>query len=173
MECCHEPDFKRDFKTEFKEEADIQVTIRRDDADMTRIVEFTEHWIGLCRKPRLAYTLQAGMINVPELTHESLPGGDSDGPGSIRRGIGAAISAIKTLNRNRQLLWFTLLAGLVMEGTTICQGALCYLDWIMSDEIILRLVVSFFIEFATLFCLMLLFASLVLSIALKKEGVAC
>ena len=65
---------------------------------------------------------------LPESAHEGLPDGGGGGSGTIRRGIGAALSGMRTLNRNRQLLWFTLLAGLVLAGNTIGQAALWYID---------------------------------------------
>ena len=139
---------------------------------MTRVSEITEHWFGLCRKPPVVRTFQADTGIPPESAHEGLPDGGGGGSGMIRRGIGAALSGMRTVNRNRQLLWFALLAGLVLAGNTIGQGALCYIDWIMSDEIVLRLVLRFLIEFATLFCLVFLLAGLVLSISSKKESSA-
>jgi hypothetical protein len=81
---------------------------------------------------------------------------------------------MKTLNRNRQLLWFTLLAGLVLAGNTICQAALSYIGWNLHIQlgIIVGYVLDFLIEFATLFCLVFLLAGLFLSIQSKKEGSA-
>lgn len=139
---------------------------------MTRVSEIAEHWFGLCRKPPLVHASQADIVNLPKPAHEGHPDGGAGGPGTIWRGIGAALSGTKTLARNRQLLWFTLLTGLVLVGNTIAQGVLCYIDWIMSDEIVLRLVLRFLIEFATLLCLVFLLAGLVLSISSKKEGAA-
>ncbi|MFA4823784.1 MAG: DUF6159 family protein [Methanoregula sp.] len=128
-------------------------------------------WLGLCRKPPLVHASQADSVNLPEPAHEGLPDGGGGGSGTIRRGIGSALSGMRTLNQNRQLLWFTLLAGLVLAGNTIGQGAICYIDWIMSDGII-PLVLRFLIEFATLFCLVFLLAGLVLSISSKKKNSA-
>ena len=91
---------------------------------------------------------------------------------SIRRGIGAALSGMRTLNRNRQLLWFTLLAGLVLAGNTIGQGALWYINRNIQPDIILLYVLDFLLGFATLFCLVFLLAGLVLSISSKKDAPA-
>ena len=139
---------------------------------MIRVSEIAEHWLGLCRKPPVFHGMQADIVNLPEPACEGSPDGGAGGSKTIRRGIGAALSGTKTLAQNRQLLWFTLLAGLVLAGNTIGYGALRYIDWIMSDEIVLRLVLRFLIEFATLFCLVFLLAGLVLSISSKKEGSA-
>jgi hypothetical protein len=139
---------------------------------MIRVSEIAEHWFGLCRKPPVLRASQADMVNLPEHAHEGLPDGGGGGLGAIRRGIGAALSGLRTLNRNRQLLWFTLLAGLVLAGNAICQGALFYIGRIMQPDIIVSYVLDFFIASSTLFCLVFLMAGLFLSISLKKDGSA-
>ena len=137
---------------------------------MIRISEIAEHWFGLCRKPPLVHASQADIVNLPEPAHEGRPDGGAGGSGSISRGIGSALSGMRTLNRNRQLLWFTLLAGLVLAGTTIAQGALGYVTWTMQPSETEWVVLTFTIELATLFCLVFLLTGLVLSIPSKKEG---
>jgi hypothetical protein len=137
---------------------------------MTRVSEIAEHWFGLCRKPPVFRASLADIVNLSEPAHEGRPDGGAGGPGTIRRGIGAALSGTKTLIHNPQLLWFALFAGLVLAGNTIVQGALYYINWIIGG--IVWLVLRFFIEFATLFCLVFLLAGLVLSISSKKEGSA-
>ena len=143
---------------------------------MTGISETAEHWFGLCRKPPAVHSLRTGIGIPPESAHEGIPDGGGGGSGTIRRGIGPALSGMRTLNRNRQLLWFTLLAGLVLAGNTIGQSALYYISWYiggaMQPGIIVGLVLSFLIEFATLFCLVFLLTGFVLSISSKKEGSA-
>jgi hypothetical protein len=139
---------------------------------MTLVSEITEHWFGLCRKPPAVHASQADMRNPPdEPVYEGLPDGGGGGSGTIRRGIGAALSGMRTLNRNRQLLWFTLLAGLVLAGNTFGQAALDSISW-MQPGIIVSYIMDFLIEFATLFCLVFLLTGLVLSISSKKEGFA-
>ena len=137
---------------------------------MIRISEIAEHWFGLCRKPPLVRVSMADSVNLPEPAHEGRPDGGAGGSGSISRGIGSALSGMRTLNRNRQLLWFTLLAGLVLAGTTIAQGALGYVTWTMQPSETEWVVLTFTIELATLFCLVFLLTGLVLSISSKKEG---
>jgi hypothetical protein len=139
---------------------------------MTRVSEIAGHWLGLCRKPPAVHALQTGIGIPPESTYEGLPDGGGGGSGTIRRGIGAALSGMRTLNRNRQLLWFTLLVGLVLAGNTLGQAALFYIGHIMQPDIIVSYVLDFLLEFATLFCLVFLLAGLVLSIPSKKEGSA-
>ncbi len=137
---------------------------------MTRIAEIVEDWFGLCRKPPVVRAMQADFVHLPENAYEGLPDGGSGGSGAIRRGIGAAFSGMRTLNRNRHLLWFGLLTGLVLVGNTICQAAFRYSSRIMQPDIIVRYVLEFFIAFATLFCLVFLLAGLFLSIPSKKDG---
>ena len=141
---------------------------------MTRVSDVVGHWLGLCRKAPATHALQSGFGFPPEPVFEGQPDGGGGGSGSIRRGIGSALSGMRTLNRNRQLLWFTLLAGLVLAGTTIAQGALGYITWAMQPYIgeTEWVVLNFTIEFATLFCMVFLLSGLVLSIPSRKEGAA-
>ncbi|MHB8164565.1 MAG: hypothetical protein ACYDDV_09550 [Methanoregula sp.] len=139
---------------------------------MTRVSEVAEHWLGLCRKPPVVRTSQAGIGNQFESAHDGSPDGGAGGPGTFRRGIGAALSGTKTLVQNRQLLWFSLPVGLVLVGNILVQGALSYITWTMQPNIgeTEWVVLNFIIEFATLFCLVFLLTGLVLSIPSKKEG---
>jgi hypothetical protein len=130
------------------------------------------HWFGLCRKPPAMHALQTGIDFLPESAHEGLPDGGGSGPGAVRKGIGAALSGMMTLNRNRQLLWFTLLAGLVLAGNAIGQAAFRAIGRTMQSDIIVSYALDFFIAFTTLFCLVFLLAGLVLSISSKKDGSA-
>ena len=137
---------------------------------MRLISGIADLWLGLCRKPPRVHTSQADIVYLTEPAHEGLPDGGGGGSGTIRRGIGAAMSGTKTLARNPQLLWFTLLAGLVLAGNTIGQSALRYIGWTMQPDIIVRYILEFFIAFATMFCLVFLLAGLCMSISSKKEG---
>ncbi len=139
---------------------------------MTRVSEITEHWFGLCRKAPVFHTLQTNTDIGFKPVCEGQPGGSGSGSGSIHRGIGAAISGMRTLNRNRQLLWFTLLAGLVLAGNIIAQGGLSDITWTMAPYIGESewVVLNFIIEFFTLFLLVFLLVGLVLSISSKKVG---
>ena len=141
---------------------------------MRLISGIADQWLGLCRKPPVVRTMQTGFGFPQESAHEGLPDGGGGGLGSIRRGVGAAISGMKTLNRNRHLLWFTLLAGLVLVGNTLSQAALSYIGWNLHIDlgIIVGYVLDFLIEFVTLFCLVFLLAGLFLSISSKNDGSA-
>ncbi|MCX6690664.1 MAG: hypothetical protein NTW33_01105 [Methanoregula sp.] len=139
---------------------------------MRLISGIADQWLGLCRKPPAVHALQTGFGFPPEPVCAGQPVGGGGGSGTLRRGIGAALSGMRTLNRNRQLLWFALLAGLVLAGNTIGQAALSYIDRIMQPDIIVLYVQDFLLGFATLFCLVFLLGGLVLSISSKKEGPA-
>jgi hypothetical protein len=133
----------------------------------------TRWWLGLCRKAPVFRASETGIGNPPDLSFEGSPDGGGGGSGTIRRGIGAALSGAKTLAQNRQLLWFTLFAGLVLAGNAIGQAALRNIGRIMQpDMIVSYYVLDFLIGFATMFCLVFLLAGLFMSISSKKEGSA-
>ncbi|MHB8164564.1 MAG: hypothetical protein ACYDDV_09545, partial [Methanoregula sp.] len=139
---------------------------------MTRVSVIADQWLGLCRKPPVVHTSQADIVNLTEPAYDGSPDGGAGGSGTIRRGIGAALSGTKTLAQNRQLLWFTLLAGLVLAGNAIGQAALRYIGRIVQPDIIVSYTLDFLLGFATLFCLVFLLAGLFLSISSKKESSA-
>jgi len=146
---------------------------------MIRVSEIAEHWFGLCRKAPMVRVSQKGIGNQPESAHESSPDGGDGGPGTIRRGTGAAISGMKTLIHNPQLLWFSLLVGLVLAVNSIAQ---CWLvtfpsssEWrffFNSDSIRLLppLVLTFMLGLVMVFCLGFFLVGLALSISSKKDS---
>ena len=139
---------------------------------MIRVAEIAGHWFGLCRKPPVLYTSQAVTVNPSEVTREGFPEGGGSGSGTIRRGIDATFSGIRSLNQNRQLLWFTLLAGLVLAGNAVGEGALWYINRTLQPDIIVLYIQDFILGVTTLFCLLILLAGLILSLTSKKEGPA-
>jgi len=75
-------------------------------------------WLGLCPRSPVLHASIPATGNAGGVLHSGQPGSD-DGkashPGrSIRCGIGIAAASIKTLIREKQLLWFSLLAGIVI-----------------------------------------------------------
>jgi hypothetical protein len=140
---------------------------------MTSVQEITGYWLGLCRKPPVVQVMQPGFGFPAGNTVAGTPdGGGGSGAGSVRRGIGAAISGMKTLCQNRQLLWFTLFAGLVLAGNAIGHGAFWYLDRILQPNTMVYYIQDFVLAFATLSGLVFLLAGLLLSISSKKESPA-
>jgi len=145
---------------------------------MTRVYEVVGHWLGLCRKAPGVCISQVVMSTPPEPAHEGSPDGGAGGPGTIRRGTGAALSGLKTLIHNPQLLWFALLVGLVLVINSLAQ---CWLiiypsssNWQFfldpdSVRLLLPLVFTFIAGFVTVFCLGFLLAGLTLSRVSKKD----
>jgi hypothetical protein len=108
------------------------------------------------------------VLVVPtEIIHPSQPEGGTGGSGKINRGISLALSGTKTLVRNTQLLWFSLLTGLVMAFMFITQYGLHLLGTYPYYAIDFPrwLVLTFAIELVSVFCLTVLLAGLVLNIS--------
>jgi hypothetical protein len=89
------------------------------------IMQFSEvirQWLGWCPNAQTLRTAPAVLV-VPSLTSNPVQpaGGAASGPGRIRLGIGIAIDSIKTLFREKRLLWFPLLAGLVILFLLIAE----------------------------------------------------
>jgi hypothetical protein len=141
---------------------------------MTRVSEIAELWFGLCPKPPVFRVSQANFVTLPEPAHEGSPDGGTGGPGTIRRGVAAALSGMKTLIHNPQLLWFPLLVGLVLAVHLIAQAGLYVMpEWLFFDDtgsVLPSLVLSFVAGLLTVFCLGFLLAGLVLSFSSKKDG---
>jgi hypothetical protein len=139
---------------------------------MDLISTIAYRWLGLCRKPPVIRTSQTDNYSGLEHTFEGSPDSGGGRFGAIQRGIGSALSGAITLNRNRQLLWFTLLAGLVLAGNAIIQTT----PYIIGSTMHMHLdtsvlyILDFVIAFVPLLCIVFLLAGLVLSIPSKKEG---
>lgn len=136
---------------------------------MTLVSSLTECWLGLCRKAPAFRASPAGSPDQHEFSYEGRPDGGSGGPGTIHRGAGAILSGTRTLIRNRHLFWFTFLAGLVLAGHILAQGVLLFAGDEGGHILILSPVVTFVLEFPTVFCLLFLIAGLVLSLSSDKE----
>lgn len=159
---------------------------------MTSSAETAGHGLGLCRKQPMVCALPTGGVNSPDPAYEGSPDGGAGGSGTIQRGIGSAHSGMKTLIHNPQLLWFSLLAGLVLVGHIIAQGVLFVLLYSTEWEIffhpfgvlwrsfvdpfytnlLISLTVKFAVELSMVFCLVFLLAGLVLSLSSKEGGSA-
>lgn len=123
-------------------------------------------WLGLCRKA------PAVMVLLPETPGESRSERGSGGSGTIGRGIEVTLSSVKTLIRNRQLLWFSFFTGLVLAGLFIAQYMIHLLSVYPYDAIDFQrwIVLTFAAELATVFCLSFLLAGLVLSVSLRESS---
>jgi hypothetical protein len=138
---------------------------------MNRYCPDAHWWLGLCRKPPVLHKSPSVNVLHHETPYESRPGSDSGGSGTIGRGTGVALSGIKTLIRNRQLLWFPFFTGLVLAGLFVAHYIIRLLSVYPYDAIDLPhwVVLTFVTELATVFCLSILLAALVLSLS-QKEG---
>jgi hypothetical protein len=146
---------------------------------MTRVSELAEHWFGLCRRAPGVRATHSKCEDSSETTLEGNPDGGAGGPGTIRRGIGAAQYGAKTLIHNRQLLWFTLMVGVVLAGHLIAQAGLIVFPsssdcrFFFDPEttrLLPSLILTFAAGFLTVFCIGFLLSGLVLSIPSKENG---
>jgi len=145
---------------------------------MTLISDIADRWLGLCRKPPVIRVAPTVSSNPPEPVYEGRPRGGADGPGTIRRGIGAAVSGIKTLIHNPQLLWFTLLFALVLAGNSIIRVWLVDTPNSSGQVYSVDPAYAYFLQsfvltgavgFSAAFCLVFLMAGLVLALSVKKD----
>jgi hypothetical protein len=136
---------------------------------MTFLSTVSDRWLGLCRKAPVFRASQTGIGNQPEPAYEGRPDGGAGRSKIIRRGIGAALSGTKTLIRNRQLLWFSLMVGLVLAGHFISQWLLFVYPLYASDSL-QQFVLTFTVECPTVFCLVFLLAGLTLSLSSMNGG---
>jgi hypothetical protein len=91
---------------------------------MTRVSEIVEHWSGLCRKAPRLYTTPAVPVAETGTVLPAIPdgGGPVGRPGRVRDGIGIAAASLKALVRDRMLLWFAFLAGLIMLFLVLAEA---------------------------------------------------
>lgn len=136
---------------------------------MTFVSALADCWLGLCRKSPAVPALQAAGTIPPEPACEGSPDGGTSGLGTVRRGVGSARKGLETLIHNPQLLWFPLLVGLVFVGNLLGKSLLALLYVNREPNVIVWHVLTFVIEFLTVFCLVFLLAGLVLGIS-QKEG---
>jgi hypothetical protein len=137
---------------------------------ITKISENIFEWMGWCPNAPAMRTAPAILVIPSEIVHSSQPDGGSGGSGKIHRGISFALSGTKTLFRNRQLLWFSLMTGLVMAFMFISQYGLHLLGTYPYYAIDFPrwLVLTFVIDLVSVFCLTVLLAGLVLNISSAK-----
>ena len=113
------------------------------------------------------------ILTIPPVTLQSLePEGGGGRSGRIDRGIKIAAVSIKILNRNKQLLWFSLLTSLVLAFMFTAQYGVRLLGTYPYDAIDLPrwLVLTFIIDVVSVFCLTVLLAGLLLSLSWGDPG---
>ena len=83
---------------------------------ITRLSEMIHEWMGWCPNAPPLRAAPAALVVPPEIIHpsQSSDGGSAGNSGKIHRGVSIAAGSLKAMLRDRQLLWFSVLAGLVM-----------------------------------------------------------
>ena len=137
----------------------------------TSIAEIIHEWMGWCPNAPAMRTAPVVLVIPAEIIHPSQPDGGAGGSGKINRGISLALSGTKTLVRNKQLLWFSLLTGLVMVFMFITRYGLHLLGTYpyYAIDFLRSLVLTFVIDLVSVFCLTILLAGLVLTLT-SGEG---
>ena len=91
---------------------------------MTDYLPAHESLQGLCPKSPMMHASAAVLVGTPSLSHVSPP--DGSGPTrpsrGLRQGISIATGSLRVLARDRHLLWFPYLAGLVILFLLIVEG---------------------------------------------------
>ncbi|HEX3002462.1 MAG TPA: hypothetical protein VHN82_08895, partial [Methanoregula sp.] len=120
---------------------------------MTLVSTLTDCWLGLCRKAPVLHTASAVVLGDPVEIQSGQPdaGGKARGQGRIRTGIGIATRSISALFREKQLLVFSFLSGLVILLLVLAeQWNLSHIDssYATSNLITIPVSDSYLIVFA-------------------------
>ncbi|OPY37048.1 MAG: hypothetical protein A4E35_01511 [Methanoregula sp. PtaU1.Bin051] len=139
---------------------------------VVKMSENLREYLGWCPNAPVLRTAPAVLMTQPATVHPVQPDGGAGGPGRIGRGINLAIESVKTLNRNRQLLYFSLLTGLAIAFMFVAQYCLHLLGTYPYYAIDLPrwLVLSFALQLMTVFCLAILLAGLILGLSAEGNG---
>jgi hypothetical protein len=134
---------------------------------LARLGEIVHQWMGWCPNAPVLRTASTVLSTPPVTVNPLEPDGGAGGSGRIRRGIQFAAGSIQTLVRNKQLLWFSLLTGLVMLFMIAAFFSLMVYGTYPYPAIAypLWLALVFSIEAITVFCLYFLLAGMVLSVS--------
>jgi hypothetical protein len=83
---------------------------------MNLISVIADRWLGLCPKTSALRTGPAALMVAPDTIHPAQPDGSGPAarPGQVRQGVSIAAESLKTMIRDRQMLWFSLISGLLM-----------------------------------------------------------
>ncbi|MFA5296568.1 MAG: DUF6159 family protein [Methanoregulaceae archaeon] len=95
---------------------------------MTLSLDYIRKKLGWCPHAKTMYTSPPVISTPPVTIHPSQPDGGTRGSGRIDRGIKLALGSFRILFRNRQLLWFSLLTGIVMLVSVASSLYLQYLS---------------------------------------------
>jgi hypothetical protein len=81
---------------------------------MTLSLDYIRKKLGWCPNARTMRTAPTVLTTPPVDSNPAQPDGGAGGPGRIDLGITLATGSIRVLIRNRRLLWFSLLTGIVI-----------------------------------------------------------
>lgn len=139
---------------------------------MTRIFEVIHQWMGWCPNAPTLRTASAVLTTPTIIVNPMEPDGGGRASGRISRGVSLATGSIKTLIRNKQLLWFSFFTGLVMLFMFAAAYSLHVLGTYPypAMDFPVWLALTFTIEMITVFCINFLLADLVLSVSSDRSG---
>jgi len=95
---------------------------------MTLSLDYIRKKLGWCPHAKTMYTSPPVISTPPVTFHPEPPGPGAGGSGRIGRGVTFALGSFRILYRNRQLLWFSLLTGIVMLVSVASSLYLQYLS---------------------------------------------
>jgi hypothetical protein len=136
------------------------------------LVETFKQYLGWCPNAPAMRTATVVLTTPPFTLHPLEQDGGAGGSGRIGRGIGLATGSLKTLIRNKRLLWFSFLTGFVMlfmfgaEFSLHVFGTYPY----TPIEYSLWLALVFTIQMISVFCMYFLLACLILSVSSGLSG---
>jgi hypothetical protein len=134
--------------------------------------EIVKRYMGWCPNAPAMRTAST-ILSTPPVTLQPLePDGGGGRSGRIDRGLKIAAVSTKILNRNKNLLWFSLLTGLVTAFMFTAQYGLRLLGTYPYDAIDFPgwLVLTFAIDLVSVFCLTVLLAGQLLSLSSGDPG---
>ena len=136
------------------------------------LCELIGQQMGWCPNTPSLRTAPTILFPSPLTLHAGEPEGRGGRSGRIDRGFHFAAMSIKTLTRNKQLLWFSLLTGLALAFMFTAQYGLRLLGTYPYDAIDFPgwLVLTFVIDLVSIFCLTVLLAGLFMSLSSGEPG---
>ena len=153
---------------------------------MTRAADVIRGWLGWCPFAAALCIDPAPRIAVQETASPDRPDGNPQRPWRIDRGVDIALGSIRILIRNKRLLWFALLNGLVMaftlatslylqivSGTNPVPGSGLIgdpVEVLVPKGSPLLLALTFSTQFASAVCTYCLLAGLILCVAAASSG---
>jgi len=139
---------------------------------ITRISEIIHEWMGWCPNAPAMRTTSM-ILSTPPVTLNPLePDGEAGGSGRTGRGIRLATGSIKTLIKNKQLLRYSLLTGLVMLFMFTAEYSLHVFGTYPYPpmEYPVWFALNFTVQMISVFCIYFLFAGLILSVSPGLSG---